>query len=154
MDDGILTDSFCQVPDRPIHAIGDCARARNGFYDRPLRLESWQNAEHQAEVAASHLADKPRPWESLPWSWSDQYRYNLQIAGLATGAGQVVCRGTPADGELFLAVTAGRLAGAVAIGEGTRMAREFGLARRLIERRREVDPAQLADPDTRLRDLL
>ena len=35
----------------------------------------------------------------MPWFWSDQYEFKLQIAGLSTGYDDVVLRGSPDDGS-------------------------------------------------------
>jgi 3-phenylpropionate/trans-cinnamate dioxygenase ferredoxin reductase subunit len=48
-------------------------------------LESVQNAIDQAKTAASAILGTPRPYDPVPWFWSDQYEIKLQMAGLSDG---------------------------------------------------------------------
>jgi 3-phenylpropionate/trans-cinnamate dioxygenase ferredoxin reductase subunit len=53
------------------------------------------NALEQARAAASWLCGKPKPNQSVPWFWSDQYDLKLQMAGLSQGHDNCVLRGDP-----------------------------------------------------------
>jgi 3-phenylpropionate/trans-cinnamate dioxygenase ferredoxin reductase subunit len=44
-----------------------------------------QNAIDQAKAAASAILGTPRPYDPVPWFWSDQYEIKLQMAGLSDG---------------------------------------------------------------------
>ena len=103
---GIVVDEFCQTSDPDIYAAGDVTWHYNGVYDQHLRLESVPNATDQAKIIAGVLVGKDKPYNSLPWFWSDQYDLKLQIAGLSGGYDDVVLAwgskcGTKLCGVLF-----------------------------------------------------
>lgn len=90
---GIDVNEFCQTSDPDIYAAGDVTWHYNPIYKEHVRLESVPNATEQGKVIASHITGKAKPYNSLPWFWSDQYDLKLQIAGLSTGFDDVVIRG-------------------------------------------------------------
>lgn len=74
-DDGIMTDADGATGDPRVFAIGDVARQPQG------RIESWQNANAQAERAARRILSlEPAAPEPLRF-WSEQYDRRLQIVG-------------------------------------------------------------------------
>jgi len=83
--DGILVDALARTPVPGVYAIGDCTRFPSGRFGRELRLESVQNAIDQAKTAAGAILGTPRPYDPVPWFWSDQYEIKLQMAGLSDG---------------------------------------------------------------------
>lgn len=100
-ENGIIVDDYCQTNDENIFAIGDCTWHYNPMYQRWLRLESVQNANDQAKVAAKMMVhadkDQVKPYNSLPWFWSDQYDIKLQIAGLSNAYDDYQIDGKIAD---------------------------------------------------------
>jgi 3-phenylpropionate/trans-cinnamate dioxygenase ferredoxin reductase component len=101
-DGGIRVDRFMTTGDPQIFAIGDCAVFDSRHAAGPVRLESVQNAVDQAKCVASRILGGDVPYDSVPWFWSDQGTFKLQIAGITTGADHVHAVGSPADGR-FLA---------------------------------------------------
>ena len=100
---GVEVNQFCQTSDSEIYAIGDVSWHYNEIYERFLRLESVPNATEQAKIAALHINEKPKAYNSLPWFWSDQYDLKLQIAGLSEGYNHIVIRGDIEKGRSFSA---------------------------------------------------
>ncbi|MEQ1867014.1 MAG: FAD-dependent oxidoreductase [Micropepsaceae bacterium] len=143
VDNGILVDQFARTDDPAIYAIGDCtnhpcAYAASGR----ARLESVQNAIDQAKHAAAAICGKPKPYNEVPWFWSDQYDLKLQIAGLAQPTDAVVLRGDPASRSF----AAFRLRDGVIVAvEAVGAAPEYMMGRRLIAARARVAPDRLAD---------
>jgi len=91
---GVLVDEFCRTNLPDIYAIGDCACHCNRFADgAPIRLESVQNANDQANTAALAISGKPVKYDALPWFWSNQYDLRLQTVGLSSGHDETVVRG-------------------------------------------------------------
>jgi 3-phenylpropionate/trans-cinnamate dioxygenase ferredoxin reductase component len=86
VSDGIVVDECAQTADDAIFAAGDCTVHPNRIYGRVLRLESVHNAIEQAKTAASTMIGKSRPYVQVPWFWSDQYQFKLQMSGLVQGA--------------------------------------------------------------------
>ena len=151
----IVANGFCQTSEDHIYAIGDCVSALNGHYGHHVRLESWQNAEQQAELVASHLCNNAVAWQTVPWFWSDQYEYNIQMAGMMAGHDQIVERQEPTSGaHYYFALCNQKLVGAVGMGPGTCAARDLRVAQRLIEKNRKLDPALLGDDSFKLKQLL
>ncbi|MCF6221083.1 MAG: FAD-dependent oxidoreductase [Robiginitomaculum sp.] len=100
---GIIVDENCRTSDANIYAVGDVTWHHNPAYDRHLRLESVPNATEQAKTAALAICGNPKPYNALPWFWSDQFDLKLQIAGLSAGYDDIVLRGNPDIGRSFAA---------------------------------------------------
>jgi 3-phenylpropionate/trans-cinnamate dioxygenase ferredoxin reductase subunit len=118
-EDGIVVDDFAQAaPD--IYAIGDCARFFSHRYGRKIRLECVQNAIDQAKVAAAAILGQPqKPYDPVPWFWSDQYEIKLQITGLSDGYDGVQPVGDPAAARFSVDYRkAGKLIAVDAINDG------------------------------------
>ena len=100
---GIEVNKFCQTSDPDIYAAGDVTWHYNPIYDRHVRLESVPNATEQGKVIAAHITGKEKPYNSLPWFWSDQFDLKLQIAGLSTDFDDVIIRGDIENSRSFAA---------------------------------------------------
>lgn len=101
IDNGIKVDSTLLTSDAHISSLGDVASfpcIQNG--QKPLRLESVQNAVDQGRAIAARLVGKPAPYTALPWFWTDQGNLKLQIAGMSMGYDNTVALGTPESGQL------------------------------------------------------
>ena len=96
-DNGILVDDYGQTSDRHIFAVGDCSNHPNNILKQRLRLESVQNAVEQAKAIATSLVVSQKPYQEVPWFWSDQYNIKLQIAGISKDHDQRVIRGLPEE---------------------------------------------------------
>lgn len=139
---GIEVDAAMSTSDPDISAVGDCALHHNRFAgDRPFRLESVQNAVDQARVVARKLTGKPADYDMVPWFWSDQGPYKLQIAGLAVNCDRLVCRGDQTTGDFAVYSFEGDVLRCV---ETVNRAGEHMAARRLIATRAPVMPEDVA----------
>lgn len=151
---GVVVDACGRTEDPAVFAAGDCARFPNPYGvdpQAPLRLESIQAANDLARAVASVVVGNPQPYQAVPWFWSDQYDAKLQIAGLGATDDDIVLRGDVQTGRFSLfALRQGKL---VCVYSVSRPA-EHLLARKLIEAGVAATPAQLADPDFVLKDLL
>ena len=96
---GIIVDEHLLTADPNISAIGDCALFASPRFGGSLRLESVQNATDHARCVAARLTGDAKPYDGLPWFWSDQGDDKLQIAGLTTGYDRVVVRGDPRSSD-------------------------------------------------------
>jgi len=152
VNNGIIVDSHCRTSDPNIVAAGDCARFFSPIYGRYVRLESVQNAVDQATVAAASIAGESRPYQAIPWFWSDQYDVKWQIAGLSQGYEQMVLRGDPEIGRCFAAfyLQGKRLLAVDAINSP----QAFMVGKRLIASGQALDARALVDPGVDLRSLL
>ena len=151
VDNGICTDEYCRTSDEAILAAGDCARAVNTLLGTAVRLESVQNAVDHGQVAASVILGTPKPYASIPWFWSDQYRLKLQIAGLAAPADETVLRGDPQSGSFAaFRLREGRLTAVEALSSP----RDFMMGKKLIASGVRPDPDLLKDDSIPLKDLM
>lgn len=152
VDNGIVVDQFACTNDPDIVAAGDCAAHHNAIYDRKMRLESVQNAVDQAKIAAATLCGKEKPYEALPWFWSDQYDIKLQIAGLSQGYDEIVIRGDIETSRSFAVFYLKE--GAVIAVDSVNKPQEFMLGKRLITGKVQVDKNRLADENIPMKELV
>jgi 3-phenylpropionate/trans-cinnamate dioxygenase ferredoxin reductase component len=155
VENGIVTDAYCQTSEAGIYAAGDAARFFHPLFGRSLRLEAWRHAERHGQVAALNLLGRAVEYRDVPWMFSDQYDLHLQVAGLLDDADAFVSRGAWKEGaELIFALKGERLRGAAGLGKTDAIGRDIRLAQLLIEAEVPVDAARLADPGVKLKSLL
>jgi 3-phenylpropionate/trans-cinnamate dioxygenase ferredoxin reductase subunit len=150
VDNGIIVDEQCRTSDPDIFAAGDCANTPLPCLGRRVRLESWSNAQNQAIVAAKAALDQDVRYDELPWFWSDQYDVNLQLLGLPARWTEPVVRGDPASGSFSQFYLDGdRIVAIVAVNAP----RDLRAAKKLVQTRKAVSAASLADPAVQLQRL-
>ena len=120
---GISIDARCTSSAPDVYAAGDCASQMNTFFGREVRLESWQNANTQAQIAAATIAGSTLPKNVVPWFWSDQFGWNIQIYGEYEASLEYVLRGARPSSTgpgkcVFLGSKMGVLRHAIAINAG------------------------------------
>jgi 3-phenylpropionate/trans-cinnamate dioxygenase ferredoxin reductase subunit len=149
IDNGIAVDEFCRSSDPAILAAGDCCSFP--FRGRRIRLESVQNANDQAAVAAHTVAGKAMAYAALPWFWSDQYDTKLQIAGLNQGYDEAIPR--PGKTERSLSVWYYQGDSLLAV-DAINDAAAYVTAKKLLERGAGVPKAAVRDPAAQFKDWL
>ena len=148
IDGGIVVDALSTTSDPAIFAAGDCTVSDSTLYGRRVRLESVPNALEQARAAASALCGRPSPNRAVPWFWSDQYQYKLQMAGLHEGYDQVLTRGDSAgDGFTVFYLRDGRVLAATSVNRPG----EFMFAKRLATAQVRVAPEMVVDESVPLK---
>lgn len=98
---GILVDASCRTSNAHVFACGDCTSQQRPGQTAPTRLESWQNANEQARIAAAAMLGAPLPAPAVPWFWTDQGPHNIQVLGLPAPDLEYVRRGDPASGKVM-----------------------------------------------------
>jgi len=152
VEDGILIDDTCRTSDPLIFAAGDCTRFASRHYGRKMRLESVQNANDQARVAAAVIAGRAAIYDTIPWFWSDQYELKLQIAGLSQDYDEIAIRGDIANSRSFAAFYL--KGGEIISVDAVNRAKEFMAGKRLIAARARIPLNVLADDGVPVADLL
>ena len=150
VEDGVLVDEFGMTSDPLIFAAGDVTRHYHPLLGRRIRLESWQNANMQAEAAGRAMAGVRTPYQEIPWLWSDQGDLNLQMAGAPAAVDRTVVRGRAegAEGASIFQFDGQRLVGAVTLNRG----KDMTMIRRLLGQSALALPIeQLADETVPLR---
>jgi 3-phenylpropionate/trans-cinnamate dioxygenase ferredoxin reductase subunit len=143
-DDGVVVDGQARTSDPAVFAVGDMTRrpipVHGGVHHR---LESVPNALEQAKQAAAAIVGRPGPAAEVPWFWSDQYDFKLQIAGLPFDADRQVVRGDPsASGFAVFHLNGDRIVCVEAVNAPP----EFMAGKQLIGKATPVDLEKLADP--------
>ena len=156
VDNGIAVNERLETSAADIYAAGDCCSFPLALYGgRRVRLESWRNAQEQANLAAANMLGDATEISAVPWFWSDQYDLTLQIAGLADGTTSHVRRDLGDDAFILFHLDAdGRLLAASGIGRGNVVARDIRLAEMLIAARAHPDPDALEASSIKLKSLL
>lgn len=149
---GVDVDEFCRTSLPDVYAIGDCAAHANGFAGgAAIRLESVQNANDQAAVAAKSICGNPQPYRATPWFWSNQYDLRLQTVGLSADHDATVLRGDPASRSFSVIYLKG---GRVVALDCVNAVRDYAQGRKLVETGLSAPAEKLADPGIQLKELL
>ncbi len=154
---GVMVDEYCRTSAPDVFAAGDIANHPNPILRQRVRVEHWQNAQHQSVVAAHNMVATPGGYEvfaEVPWVWSDQYEVNLQVAGRPLPTDDVVFRGDPASAGLTPLSAMLLRAGVLVAAVGLNAADDVRAARAAIGRDVRPDPAALADPSVDIAELL
>lgn len=140
--DGIVVNAYGQTSDEHIYAAGDVAIHPSLGYC----IQSWANAQNQAISAAKSMLGVAAEYTDIPWLWSDQYQFNIQI--LATHQPEkfkhLILRKTSATQISYLYLDADyRLINMIAVNDS----KLIKLAKRWLQSQMILNPQQLADPD-------
>ncbi len=116
IDNGVVCDETLCCGPPGVYAVGDVARAPNGWLgplwgSEPVRVEHWTAAvEHGMAVGRNLVAPgEAQSYNSVPFVWSDQYDARIQIAGhpdadddvdVLVGSGRSFLAGYRRDGRL------------------------------------------------------
>jgi 3-phenylpropionate/trans-cinnamate dioxygenase ferredoxin reductase subunit len=102
-------------------------------------------------TAAWSISGNAKPYQALPWFWSNQYDLRLQTIGLNVGYDQTVLRGDPATRSFSVVYLRD---GAILALDCINAARDYVQGRKLIEAGARVPPTVLADMSIALKDHL
>ena len=147
---GVRVDEGLMAADR-VYCGGDIALHSHPVLRREIRDEHWEVAKNQGRAIGAAIAGVDAPYTKLPYFWSEQYDVSLEYRGQASGDDHAVWRG---DRErLTFSVfyfRNGLIDGVLSMND--KKTNEVG--GKLIESRRHVDEAKLADPKTDLSELI
>ncbi|OAN83809.1 pyridine nucleotide-disulfide oxidoreductase [Erythrobacter sp. EhN03] len=149
---GVDIDSYCRTTLDDIYAIGDCASHANCYADnKVIRLESVQNANDMATVAAKAIMGDKQDYDAVPWFWSNQYDLRLQTVGISIGYDATVLRGDPAEKKFSVIYLR---EGEVIALDCVNNTRDYAQGRKLVMAHAEVAPDTLADVSVPLKEML
>lgn len=144
---GIEVSAQCRTGAAEVYAAGDVTAFE--IAGTWTRWENWTHARHQAQVAARAMLGQDVSYWDVPWVWSHQYEFNLQVTGAPHGD-SIVQRGDFASGKLTVFhLKNERLIGATTINES----KHKSSIRKLVEARAVIARATLADPTADLKKL-
>ncbi len=98
-----------------IYAAGDVASFPHPAYEERMRIEHRMNATEQGRNAAQNLLGAYKPFNPLPYFWSDQYDVKMQAYGIFPADSEVSFpSGRPEDGRFVaIFVRGGKTVGAL-----------------------------------------
>jgi 3-phenylpropionate/trans-cinnamate dioxygenase ferredoxin reductase subunit len=134
-----------------VYCAGDIALHRHPVLGREIRVEHWEVAKNQGRAVGAAIVAGHAPYTKLPYFWSDQYDVSLEYRGQASGDDHAVWRGDR-EGLAFSVFyfRNGLIDGVLSMND--KESNELG--GKLIESRRPVDEAALADASTDLSELI
>jgi NADPH-dependent 2,4-dienoyl-CoA reductase/sulfur reductase-like enzyme len=149
VQDGIIVDAHCRTSDPAILAAGDCTRFAGPH--GVVRLENWRHAQEHGAVAGRNAAGGAAVYDTAPSFWSEQYDLYIQGVGWPLPQPSARVHRQISERAMLRFDLDGRV---LRYACGINAQRDIAAARRLIERKVEVDPAALADPTKPLASLL
>ncbi len=148
---GIRVDEYCRTSANNVFAAGDVANHYHVGLKARLRVEHFDNASRQGEVVARNMLGLRTEYGDTHWFWSDQYDRSLQFAGHAAEWDEIVFRGDVEDLDFSaFYLKDGKVVAVFGLDRGG----DVLMAKSLIEDGRVVDPAQLADDDLDLDEII
>ena len=109
---GVLVNAELVTSHPDVYAAGDIAEAEHPLCDGRVIVEHWSNALNQGLVAGSNAAGTTRPYDRIPYFFSDQYDMGMEYSGWPVAWDNVVFRGDAGSGEFVVFyLSAGRVVG-------------------------------------------
>lgn len=148
---GIEVDALCRSSQPNVFAAGDCT-SRHYDGHGALRLESWQNANEQARIAACAMLGKDTAPAAFPWFWTDQFDCNIQMLGLPQPDLHYVVRGSmsPDDANpkfIMVGLQGATARHALAVNAGG----DLRALRPVLEKALAIDASQFSDTSTTMK---
>jgi 3-phenylpropionate/trans-cinnamate dioxygenase ferredoxin reductase component len=149
LENGVAVDEYLRASVPGVYAVGDCAAFWSIRFGRRMRTEHWDGALRAPAVLAANLTGDARPYNPVPYFWSEQFGRMLQYVGDHRGADRLIWRGETGGRRWAACWLAGeRMIAALTVG----LPRDLQQGRRLIESGTAVDPGRVADPAVPLRE--
>lgn len=136
LDDGVVVDQGFESSVPGVYAAGDVARFFDPLFERRRRIEHWSNANYQGTEVGAVLAGRSGGYDTVSSFFTEVFGTTIRVFGDTANAAQRSVEGTVESGFLASFVDAGRLVGAISIGQGNEL---DALLRDLIAERSPCD---------------
>jgi 3-phenylpropionate/trans-cinnamate dioxygenase ferredoxin reductase subunit len=90
---GVAVDEHLRSAEPNVLAAGDVANARHAVLGRSLRVEHWDNAIRQGQLAAKSILGRPDVHDWWPYFYTDQFDLGMEYVGYAGPGDEVTIRG-------------------------------------------------------------
>ena len=155
LDNGIVTNQFCETSIKDVYAAGDVSNFYHPFYERNMRLESYQHAQNHGICAGKNIAGVKTEYTSIPWMWSDQFNLNLQLTGICDDYDEIIERGNDINnGVIYFFLKNNKIRGACGVGIIGKVGRDIRITSKLSEKNTIVDKQILSDQNLKLNKLI
>jgi NADPH-dependent 2,4-dienoyl-CoA reductase/sulfur reductase-like enzyme len=148
IEDGILVNEFLETNLPDVYAAGDVVNYRDVIFDKHRHIEHWDNAMQQGSHVASVMAGNRKPFEHVPYFFSDEFDISWEFWGDTADADRIVHRGDVSGGSFSTWwLKEGRLVGAFVLD---RPDEEREAAQSWIRERAQLSADLLADEERSL----
>ena len=155
IDNGIITNEYCETSQKDVYAAGDVSNFFHPFYNKNIRLESYQHAQNHGICAARNIIGIKEAYNSIPWMWSDQLNINIQLTGLCEDFDKILQRGNNIDeGVIDFFIKDNKIKGACGIGIKGKIGRDIKLASKIIEKKLKIDASNIVDKNFNMSKIL
>ena len=155
LDNGIVTNEFCETSIKDVYAAGDVSNFYHPLYKQYIRLESYQHAQNHGICAGKNIIGIKTEYISIPWMWSDQFNLNLQLTGICENFDEIIERGKDIEnGIIYFFLKNKLIKGACGLGVVGKVGRDIRITTKLVEKKVMVDKRVLADASQKLNKLI
>jgi 3-phenylpropionate/trans-cinnamate dioxygenase ferredoxin reductase subunit len=113
----VVVDEMLRTSDPNIYAAGDIAAWPDPTFGKRLQVEHWNVARGHGLRAGRNMAGEEKPYETLPYFFSDLFDLSFEVWGDLTAWNQTVLRGTLEGGSFALYYfDQGKMVGVLAAG--------------------------------------
>ena len=155
LDNGIVTNEFCETSIKDVYAAGDVSNFYHPLYKQHIRLESYQHAQNHGICAGKNISGLKTEYTSIPWMWSDQFNLNLQLTGICENFDEIIERGKDIEnGIIYFFLKNKSIKGACGLGVAGKIGRDIRITTKLAEKNVMVDKRILGDESQKLNKLI
>ena len=155
IDNGIITNEYCETSQKDVYAAGDVSNFFHPFYNKYIRLESYQHAQNHGICAGRNIIGIKEVYNSIPWMWSDQLNINIQLTGLCEDFDKIIQRGNNIDeGVIDFFIKDNEIKGACGIGIKGKIGRDIKLASKILEKKLKIDVSNIVDKNFNMSKML
>ena len=155
IDNGIVTNEYCETSQKDVYAAGDVSNFFHPFYNKNIRLESYQHAQNHGICAGKNIIGIKEAYNSIPWMWSDQLNINIQLTGLCDDFEKILQRGDNIEeGIIDFFIKDNEIKGACGIGIKGKIGRDIKLASKILEKKLKIDASNIVDKNFNMSKIL